>query len=140
MSGPVFKEDNFASLLGIEQIEAEKEGQGIVVMPLASKLRNKMGTAHGGAIFTLVDMAFAAACKELGIHCVTAQCSISYLNPGEGEYLRAEAVPVRLGKTLATFDVIVTDSRERMVAKAIVVGHLVGPLAEYPAPSQGEEA
>lgn len=140
MGEPVFKEDNFAALLGIEQIAAEKEGHGVVVMPLAAKHRNKMGSVHGGAIFTLVDMAFAAACKELGIHCVTAQCSISYLNPGEGDQLRAEASPIRLGKTLSTFDVVVTDSRGRMVAKAVIMGHLAGPLAEHPAPQQGEHA
>ena len=139
MGEPVFKEDNFAALLGIEQIAAEKEGHGVVVMPLAAKHRNKMGSVHGGAIFTLVDMAFAAACKELGIHCVTAQSSISYLSSGSGTYLRAVAEPVKLGKHLAVFDVIVTDSNDRKVAKATITGYLVGPLAQHPAPEKAVE-
>lgn len=129
MSGPVFEGDRFAAMLGIEQVEAGGTGHGVVVMPLGEKHHNRMAKAHGGAIFTLADMAFAAACKELGIHCVTAQCSISYLAPGEGGYLRAEAEPVKLGRTLAIFDVMVTDDRGRKVAKATMTGYLVGPLA-----------
>jgi acyl-CoA thioesterase len=139
MNEPVFKEDKFAALLGIVQEPCDKDGCGAVRMPLDVCHQNKMGNAHGGAIFTLTDMAFAAACKNLGIHCVTAQCSISYLAPGEGEYLRAEAEAVKIGRHLAVFDVIVTDSRKRKVATATMTGYLVGPLALNPAPDQGEE-
>lgn len=139
MNEPVFKEDRFAALLGIEQEPCSKDGCGIVRMPLKDFHRNKMGNAHGGAIFTLTDMAFAAACKNLGIHCVTAQSSISYLSSGTGEYLRAEAELVKLGKHLAVFDIIVTDSNRRKVAKAVVTGYLVGPLAQHPAPEKAVE-
>ena len=139
MSEPVFKEDRFAALLGIVQEPCDKDGHGVVMMPLKNCHQNKMGSAHGGAIFTLTDMAFAAACKNLGIHCVSAQCSISYLAPGEGEYLRAEAEAVKIGRHLAVFDVLVTDSRQRKVATATMTGYLVGPLAQNPAPHRGEE-
>ena len=96
MNEPVFKEDKFAAMLGIVQEPCGKDGCGIVRMPLKECHQNKMGKAHGGAIFTLTDMAFAAACKNLCIHCVTAQSSISYLSSGTGEYLRAEAELVKL--------------------------------------------
>ena len=134
MNEPVFKEDKFAAMLGIVQEPCGEDGCGIVRMPLQEFHQNKMGKAHGGAIFTLTDMAFAASCKNLGIHCVTAQCSISYLSSGSGEYLRAVAEPMKLGKHLAVFDVTVTDSNNRKVAKATVTGYLVGPLAQHPAP------
>ena len=137
MNEPVFKEDRFAALLGIVQEPCDTAGCGIVRMPLDDFHRNKMGNAHGGAIFTLTDMAFAAACKDLGIHCVTAQSSISYLSSGEGEYLRAKAEPVKLGKHLVVFDITVTDSHARKVAKATMTGYLVGPLVQYPAPEKG---
>ena len=139
MSEPVFKEDKFAAMLGIVQEPCDKDGHGVVKMPLGTCHQNKMGNAHGGAIFTLTDMAFAAACKNLGIHCVSAQCSISYLAPGEGEYLRAEAEAVKVGRHLAVFDVLVTDSRKRKVATATMTGYIIGPLALNPAPEQGED-
>ena len=138
MNGPVFKEDKFAAMLGIVQEPCDKDGHGVVKMPLSTCHQNKMGNAHGGAIFTLTDMAFAAACKNLGIYCVSAQCSISYLAPGEGEYLRAEAEAVKVGRHLAVFDVLVTDSRKRKVATATMTGYIIGPLALNPAPEQGE--
>jgi acyl-CoA thioesterase len=136
MNEPVFKEDKFAAMLGIVQEPCGKDGCGVVRMPLKEFHQNKMANAHGGAIFTLADMAFAAACKNLGIHCVSAQCSISYLSAGTGEYLRAEAESVKLGRHLAVFDVTVTDSNGRKVAKATMTGYLVGPLAQYPAPEK----
>ena len=136
MYEPVFKEDKFASMLGIVQEPCGQDGCGAVRMPLQEFHQNKMGKAHGGAIFTLTDMAFAASCKNLGIHCVTAQSSISYLSSGSGTYLRAVAEPVKLGKHLAVFDVIVTDSNDRKVAKATITGYLVGPLAQHPAPEK----
>ena len=139
MNEPVFKEDKFAAMLGIVQEPCGKDGCGIVRMPLKECHQNKMGNAHGGAIFTLTDMAFAAACKNLGIHCVTAQSSISYLSSGTGEYLRAEAEPVKLGKHLAVFDITVTDSNGRKVAKATMTGYLVGPLVQHPAPQKAAE-
>ena len=139
MYEPVFKEDKFASMLGIVQEPCGQDGCGAVRMPLQEFHQNKMGKAHGGAIFTLTDMAFAAACKNLGIHCVTAQSSISYLSSGAGEYLRAEAELVKLGKHLAVFDIVVTDSNRRKVAKATVTGYLVGPLAQHPAPEKAVE-
>ena len=138
MSEAVFEGDRFAAMLGIVQVEAQGDGCGIVRMPLKECHQNKMGNAHGGAIFTLTDMAFAAACKNLGIHCVTAQSSISYLSSGTGEYLRAEAEPVKLGRHLAVFDITVTDSNDRKVAKATMTGYLVGPLVQYPAPEKAE--
>lgn len=139
MSEPVFKEDKFAAMLGIVQEPCDKDGHGAVIMPLDTCHQNKMGNAHGGAIFTLADMAFAAAGKELGIHCVSAQCSISYLAPGEGEFLRAEATPVKIGRHLAVFDVLVTDSKGRKVATATMTGYILGPLVLHPAPDQGED-
>ncbi|MBQ4616177.1 MAG: PaaI family thioesterase [Mailhella sp.] len=136
MSELVFEEDKFAAMLGIVQEPCSKDGCGAVRMPLKECHHNKMGNAHGGAIFTLTDMAFAAACKNLGIHCVSAQCSISYLSAGTGDYLRAEAESVKLGRHLAVFDITVTDSNGRRVAKATMTGYVVGPLALNPAPEQ----
>jgi len=129
MSEAVFEGDKFAAMLGITEAEERCDGCGIVVMPFEEKHHNRMQAAHGGAIFTLADMAFAAACKNLGIHAVTSQSSISYLAPGLVSPLRAEARPVKVGRHLAIFDVLVSDGSGRPIAKALMTGYVYGPLA-----------
>ena len=129
MSEAVFEGDKFAAMLGIVQVEAQGDGCGAVIMPFEEKHHNRMQAAHGGAIFTLADTAFAAACKNLGIHAVTSQSSISYLAPGLVSPLKAVATPVKVGKHLAIFDVLVSDGSGRSVAKALMTGYVHGPLA-----------
>ena len=70
--------DTFAKHLGIELVKIDK-GKGVATMPFDERHRNGMGQTHGGAIFALADMAFAAASNASGIFCVNAQTSISYV-------------------------------------------------------------
>jgi acyl-CoA thioesterase len=131
MSKTVSERINFATTLGIQWEESPCDGCGVVTMPLEEKHQNKFKTAHGGAIFTLADMAFAAACRSLGISAVTSQSSISYLAPGVVSPLRAEATPVKIGRHLAIFDVLVSDGSGRAVAKAVITGYIQGPLDDF---------
>ncbi len=125
MSDAVFKEGTLSGLLGIILEKADPDGHGVVSMPLDKRHHNQLGNAHGGAIFTLADMAFAAGCQGAGLMCVSAQCSISYLLPGQGSRLRAEAVPVKLGRTLVVFDIMVYDESGKNVAKAVMTGYVI---------------
>ena len=124
----VITEGTLSSLLGIELEGFDAEGRGEVSMPLDERHRNSLGKAHGGAIFTLADMAFAAACRGAGLVCVSAQCSISYLLPGTCGPLRAVAVPVKIGRTLAVYDVMVHDGEGREIAKAVMTGYVLRKL------------
>ena len=121
----VVTEGTLAGLLGITVESFDENGQGTVSMPLDERHHNVLGNAHGGAIFTLADMAFAAGCRGAGILCVSAQCSISYLLPGTCGPLRAEAVPVRLGRTFAVYDIMVYDGDGRNIAKAVMTGFVL---------------
>ncbi len=114
--------DNFAAQLKIEIVEVSAE-HSAAIMPLTVLHRNGMGHAHGGAIYSLVDMAFAAAAHASGSFFVTVQSSISYLEPGRIGPLRAVAKKVRCGKTLGTYDVRVYDSDETVVAVATMTGY-----------------
>jgi acyl-CoA thioesterase len=125
MADAVFKEGTLSALLGIQLEYSDDTGHGVVSMPFDSRHFNQMGNAHGGAIFTLADMAFAAGCHGAGMVCVSAQCSISYLAPGQSGPLKAEAIPVRLGKTLAVFDILVYDGSGRNIAKAVMTGYVL---------------
>ena len=125
MEDEVVTEGTLASLLGIQVESFDEAGHGVVSMPLDTRHLNVLGNAHGGAIFTLADMAFAAGCRGAGTLCVSAQCSISYLLPGTCGPLRAEAVPVRLGSTLAVYDIMVYDGDGRNIAKAVMTGYVL---------------
>ncbi|MDD9893311.1 MAG: PaaI family thioesterase, partial [Gammaproteobacteria bacterium] len=52
--------DSFATLLGIEVISAEN-GNAVAEMTIKPEHHNGHGTVHGGVIFSLADIAFAAA-------------------------------------------------------------------------------
>lgn len=117
--------DTFARHLGIELVEIGQD-YGVATMPFDERHRNGMGSTHGGAIFALVDMAFAAASNANGIFCVNAQTSISYVSPGKVGPLRGVARAINLGRKMVTYDVEVHDATQALVAKAIVTGYIKG--------------
>lgn len=119
------KSDTFAAGLGIELMEVGLD-YGVAIMPLTEKQRNGMGHAHGGAIFALADMAFAAVCCAQGVYNVNMQSSISYLEPGRIGPLRGEAHKIRAGKRTGTYEVRITDSDGTLVAVATITGYNTG--------------
>ncbi len=114
--------DSFAARLEINIVDISVE-HAVATMPLTVLHRNGMGHAHGGAIYSLVDMAFAAAAHASGSFFVTVQSSMSYLEPGRLGPLRAVAKTIRCGKTLGTYDVRVYDSDDTLVAVATMTGY-----------------
>ena len=122
-----FKDDRFAVQAGVELTEVSP-GRARACLRVGRQHLNAGGRTQGGAIFTLADMAFAAACRGAGLVCVSAQCSISYLFPGECGPLRARACPVKLGSTLAVFDIQVYDAAGRTIARAVMTGYIIKRL------------
>ncbi len=116
------KSDSFASRLGIEIVEITNS-YAVARMPLTDIHRNGMGNAHGGAIYSLVDMAFVAASHTSGEFFVTAQSSITYLEPGRIGPLKAVAEKVRCGRTLGSFEIRVFDVDETLVAISLITGY-----------------
>ncbi|MEM0449217.1 MAG: hotdog fold thioesterase [Methanomassiliicoccales archaeon] len=57
-----------------------------VEMDLEGK-RNSVGTAHGGAIFSLADQAFALACNMGKYTQVAKEASIRFLRPARGKLI-----------------------------------------------------
>ena len=117
--------DKYAAHVGIELVEIN-EDCGVALMPLGPEQRNGMGHAHGGAIFSLADMAFAAAIYASGEFHVNAQTSINYMEPGKIGPLRGEARKLRRGKRLSTYEVRITDSDDTLVAVATITGCATG--------------
>ncbi len=116
------RSDTFASRLDIEIIEANAE-KAVSLMPLSPTHRNGMGNAHGGAIFSLADMTFAAIAFAEGTFYVNAQSSISYLEPGRIGPLRGEAKKIRGGKKLGVYEVRIFDSDDTLIAVSTITGY-----------------
>ncbi len=107
--------DAFARHLGIRLVEAAP-GYAKTAMDLTEDLKNGAGIAHGGALFALADLALAIAANTHGKLSLGVSSSISYVKPGTGKTLYAEAREVSLGGKLATYAVTVSNDLGETIA------------------------
>jgi acyl-CoA thioesterase len=110
-----FRKDLFARFIGIELMEAGG-GRARARLSISDSHRNGLGLVHGGAIFTLADLAFAAAVNSRGRAAVAIHCAISYLKTPAGDALFAEAEEVSCGPKIASYTVRITDASGEIVA------------------------
>ena len=110
-----FRRDLFAEFVGIELLDAES-GWPKARLRLKDHHRNGIGLIQGGAIFTLADLAFAAAVHSRGQIAVAIHCSISYLKAAKGDLLQAEAEEVSCGPKIAVYTVRITDASGEVIS------------------------
>ncbi len=111
-----FKNDRFADHVGIELLEVS-EGRARAKMEIKDHHLNGVNIAHGGAIFSLADLAFAVASNSHQTVALSINVSISYVKASvAGETLFAEANEVSLNPKLATYEVRVTDETNDIIA------------------------
>ncbi|MBW2640810.1 MAG: hotdog fold thioesterase [Deltaproteobacteria bacterium] len=103
-----FKNDTFAEHLGIELLEVSK-GRAKAKMEIKDH-------AHGGAIFSLADLAFAVASNSHKTIALAINASISFLKAASGGTLFAEAKEVSINPKLATYDIRVTNEDNDIIA------------------------
>ena len=99
------------------RLETVKEGYAEAVMEVTENSCNAVGTVQGGAIFTLADMAFAGAANSYGEKCVAMSAAASFIRPGSGKELRAEAKTVSKGRRSCVLEVEVKNEGNKLVAK-----------------------
>jgi len=84
--------DPFARRMGA-RVEIVAPGRSRVFLTITEEMTNFHGMAHGGVIFAMGDMAFAAAGNSRGQTAVALNVAINYLKPSyPGDRLVAEAV------------------------------------------------
>lgn len=110
-----FKNDLFAAQVGIELLEVSP-GYAKTRMVIEKKHLNALGAVQGGAIFTLADLAFAAASNAYGNAAVGINANISYVKAGTKGTLTAEAKETSRNKKIATYTVNITDDAGELVA------------------------
>lgn len=80
----------FCKLLGI-QIAEYRQGHCKAVMPIDPALFNRAEMLHGGASFTLGDVAMGFAAAQGGAYSLTKSIQVEYLAPARGRQLSAIA-------------------------------------------------
>jgi len=109
------QKDRFAKLLGIELVEAAP-GHAVTQMEIADKHLNAVNIAQGGALFTLADLALAAASNAHGPVAVSIQSEIKYFKPAGKGLLRAEASEISCSSKLATYSIDIRNNDGELVA------------------------
>jgi len=111
-----FKNDQFAALAGIELVEAAN-GHAKAKMVLQPHHWNGIGTVHGGALFTLADFAFAAACNSHGTVAVAIDANITFMKWAKTGTLYAEARELAKNFKLGSYSVEVRDDNGELIAQ-----------------------
>jgi acyl-CoA thioesterase len=110
-----FKNDRFAEQANIELLDVGP-GYAKARMALGPQHLNGYGTVQGGAIFTLADLAFAAASNSHGTVAVAANVSITFIKAARAGTLTAEARELSKNFKLGTYTVEVKDDASELVA------------------------
>ncbi len=113
------QKDPFAAHLGAK-IEIVEPGHSRVSLTITEEMTNFHGTTHGGVIFALSDMAFAAASNSHGLMAVALNVGINFLKASKpGDQLVAEAKEEHIGGRVALYDITVCDEQTgELVAKS----------------------
>ncbi len=103
-----FKRDKFAGYVGLE-LEDLSPGRARVKCEIQEHHLNGVHCVHGGMLFTLADMAFAAAANSHGNLAVALNASISFVKAAKGRVLYAEAQEVSRSGRHGVYTIRITD-------------------------------
>lgn len=110
--------DALAKHLGIKLLDM-KPGYARATMEVKPELLNGIGITHGGAIFTLADIVFAAASNAHGPEALALNVTIHFMKATtQGEILTATAREENLTRKTGLYRMEVEDGIGNMVAIA----------------------
>jgi len=112
------QKDAFASHLEAK-VEILAPGHSRVTLTITENMLNFHGTTHGGIVFSVGDMAFAAAGNSRGQTAVALNMTISFLRATQaGDTLVAEAKERALNGPIGVYDItVVEQNRGELVAQ-----------------------
>jgi len=114
-------EEPFAKLLNIT-LKDVKEGYALCEMEYTEQMDNIYGSAHGGAIFSLIDEAFEISSNSHGTIAVALNINVTYMKPPKkNAVLRAESKEINRTRRTASYEITVRDGRNLIaVCQALV--------------------
>lgn len=116
--GKMLNNDRFSNEMNIEVIEASS-GNASAKMTISEANQNMYGIVHGGALFTLADVASAAAAFSFNDAYVTMDSYLNFIQPGTGKVLIAEAKSLNKGPETVVVDVVIMNDQEVLIAKGV---------------------
>ena len=120
----LLKRDTYSAALPIELVECGV-GHAVLGMNLDAATLNAHGTGHGGAIWTLADMAFGAA-GQYDSHILTTGSDLSFLRPAmAGGRLLAEAREIARKGRFGHFQITIR-TEGRPANEVIALGRFTG--------------
>ena len=109
-----FISSNNYQVLKISENYCEMEGI------LTNTSLNNLNIAHGGFIFGLADTAAGIAAMTSGDKVVTVDANINYFKPANGTKIIAKASPIKIGKTILVFEVLINNEKGELLAKSTI--------------------
>ena len=106
------------------KIRTDELGKGTarLSVPIGKELTNSIGTAHGGVIMSLLDVALCTAARTLhpeSTGVVTIDMSTSFIGGGSGSHLFAEARVLKDTRHMTFVEAEAKNADGSLVAKAI---------------------
>lgn len=110
-----FLHDEFARQNGIEIVEIS-EGYARTQVRIGPRHLNAGGSVQGGVLFTLADLAFAAATNSHGTLTVTSTANITFVRGATAGVITAQARELVDSRHLPFCEVRVTDDKDSLIA------------------------
>ena len=111
-----FKNDLFAERAGIVLMEV-REGYSKARLEIKKEYLNAGNRTQGGAIFTLADLALAAAANSHGQLAFSLSSNITFLRAsGIGDTLYAEARERYIGRSTGYYQIDITNQKNELIA------------------------
>ncbi len=107
--------DRFCNFIGVEMVDIGP-GRAKAKLEITGNHLNGAGVVQGGAIFTLADLAVAAAANSHGPIALVVNSHISYLKAISEGTLYAVACEESNGAKLGTYGVKVTNEAGELIA------------------------
>jgi uncharacterized protein (TIGR00369 family) len=106
------------------KIQTDELGKGSAKLsvPITTELTNSLGTAHGGVIMSLLDVALCTAARTLhpdSIGVITIDLSTSFIGGASGKRLVADARVLKDGRSMSFVEAEAKNEDGSLVAKAI---------------------
>lgn len=113
----MIESDSYARHLGTRVLEI-RQGYARAAMELSPRHLNFLGMVHGGVIFGLADVAFAAAANSFGTRAMALSVSIDFLAaPMQEGTMTAEVEMVARAGKMGYYRMEVTDAGGTVVAQ-----------------------
>jgi uncharacterized protein (TIGR00369 family) len=110
------------------QTDALGEGTARLSLPIEAHLTNSLGTAHGGVIVSLLDVALCTAARTLhpdSVGVITIDLSSSFIGGASGARLFAEARVLKDGRSMSFVEAEAKNQDGSLVAKAIATVRVI---------------